>query len=77
MGSQIGSHVALSGYSFPEQGKVTYTFLLNYISYANGFTIRSIGLSNVNDTLIAKQAIGALEKTEDFQFVFHWTLHFT
>jgi len=44
---------------------------LNFVSYANGYTIREVGLSNQNNNLIAKQAIGALEKTEDFQFVFH------
>lgn len=77
MGSQIGSHIEIAGYSFPDTGKVTSTFLLDFDSFANGYTIRSIGLSNKNNVLLAKQAIGSLDKTVDFQFVFHWTLYFT
>lgn len=64
---------ALSGHSYPEPGKVRFSFVLS-TTEANGMTIREFGLRTSDGTLFSRKARGAIEKNDDISLEGTWTI---
>ncbi len=70
--------VDIVGYTFPEEGHVEFTALLDNNSAANGDELREVGLfSNDGTTLFARQVFGTITKSSSLQLQVVWRIIFT
>lgn len=65
----------LTGHSYPEAGKVRFTFALA-TSEANGLTIREFGLITADNRLFSRKVRGGIEKNDDISLEGVWTITF-
>lgn len=71
---------AVASYNFPngDTGQVEITATLDFISAANGETLREAGLLCLDEaTLFARQVHGAIEKDASIQLQYIWRIIFT
>lgn len=64
---------SLTGHSYPDQGKVEFTWELT-VSEANGLMIREFGLRASNGNLFSRKARGIIEKNDDISLEGTWTI---